>query len=55
MDPKDFLDKTAVVTVDRPFGSQHPKFGFTYPLNYGFVAGVLAPVGSFTPTTSLKI
>lgn len=33
----DFLGKTVQVTIDRPLGSTHHKFGFKYELNYGFV------------------
>ena len=32
-----YLDKTIEVKIDRPFGSKHPKHGFIYPVNYGFV------------------
>lgn len=34
------------VTVDRPLGSYHPRHqDIYYPVNYGYVAGVLAPDG----------
>lgn len=34
------------VTVDRPLGSTHPEWPDTvYPLNYGYVAGVMAADG----------
>ena len=34
------------VTVDRPLGSRHPKHGdMIYPINYGYIEGVLAPDG----------
>ena len=33
------------VTMDRPLGSLHPKHGFRYEVNYGFVEGVKAPDG----------
>jgi inorganic pyrophosphatase len=36
---KDFLGKEVEVIVDRPIGSKHPKFGFDYEINYGFVPG----------------
>lgn len=29
--------------MDRPLGSKHPKHGFTYECNYGFIEGVKAP------------
>jgi inorganic pyrophosphatase len=40
-----YIGKTVAVTVDRPFGSKHPKHGFVYEVNYGFVEGVIAPDG----------
>lgn len=33
------------VVVDRPLGSKHPKHGFVYEVNYGYVEGVKAPDG----------
>ena len=34
------------VTVDRPLGSHHPKFPDTvYPLNYGYINGIIAGDG----------
>ena len=38
--------KTVTVTIDRPLGSYHPQHkNLYYPINYGFVAGILAPDG----------
>jgi len=42
---KKYLNKKVTVTVDRPLGSKHPKHGFEYMANYGFIEGVLAPDG----------
>jgi inorganic pyrophosphatase len=42
---KEYLNKEVVVTVDRPLNSTHPKHGFTYEVNYGFIKGVLASDG----------
>jgi inorganic pyrophosphatase len=39
------LGQVVTVTIDRPMGSRHPKHGFVYPVNYGYVAGVIAPDG----------
>ena len=37
---------TVEVTVDRPLGSFHPKFkDLYYPINYGYIEGILAPDG----------
>ena len=42
MDAKEFLGKEIKVKVDRPLGSTHPKHGFYYPINYGYVPGVIS-------------
>ena len=42
---KAFLQKILSVKIDRPMGSKHPKFGFIYPVNYGFVPDTRAPDG----------
>ena len=39
------LGKTVTVTVDRALGSKHPKHGFLYEVNYGYIAGMKAPDG----------
>jgi inorganic pyrophosphatase len=45
MNARDLLQKTVAVEIDRPLGSKHPEWGFIYPVNYGYVAGVSAPDG----------
>jgi len=42
---KQFLGKEVEVIFDRPLGSKHPKYGFTYEVNYGYLEGVKAPDG----------
>lgn len=42
---RQFLGKEVEVTMDRPMGSKHPKWGFEYTENYGYIAGVMAPDG----------
>lgn len=42
---KTFLGKEVIVEIDRPLGSKHPKHGFIYEVNYGFIRGVKAPDG----------
>ncbi len=42
---KTFLGKEVEVTMDRPKGSKHPKHGFLYEANYGFIGGIKAPDG----------
>lgn len=45
MNTKDYLEQGVKVIIDRPLGSKHPKHGFTYTVNYGFVPGTKAPDG----------
>ncbi len=42
---KQFLGKEVEVVFDRPLGSKHPKHGFTYEVNYGYIDGLKAPDG----------
>ena len=44
-DSKTFLGKTVTVKMDRPLGSKHPKHGFTYTVNYGFIPGTVSGDG----------
>ena len=37
------LGQVVTVTINRPMGSSHPKRGYVYPVNYGYVSGVIAP------------
>ena len=45
VDARTFIGQMVTVEMDRPMGSRHPKAGFIYPVNYGFVPGVPAPDG----------
>ena len=37
------IEDIVKVIVDRPLGSQHPQYKETYyPINYGFVEGIMA-------------
>jgi inorganic pyrophosphatase len=40
-----FLGKTVTVIIDRPLGSLHPRHGFLYEANYGYVPNIIAPDG----------
>ena len=40
-----FLNKTIDIKVDRPLGSKHPKHGFIYPVNYGYVPNTTSSDG----------
>ena len=42
---KDFLGKIVTVKMDRPLGTAHPKHGFIYEVNYGFVPNTISGDG----------
>ncbi|MBD5391879.1 inorganic pyrophosphatase [bacterium] len=37
MDNKQYLYKIVTVKMDRPLGTRHPKHGWEYPVNYGYI------------------
>lgn len=40
------LGDTVTIKMDRPIGTEHPKHpGLIYPINYGYVPGLIAPDG----------
>lgn len=40
------IGRTVTMTIDRPLGSYHPKHKkMYYPINYGYVEGIMAPDG----------
>lgn len=41
----DFLNKKVKLIFDRPFGTKHPKHGFVYEINYGYVPNTISPDG----------
>ena len=41
----DHLGKVIKIKIDRPMGSKHPKHGFIYPVNYGYVPNVISGDG----------
>ena len=45
MNTNDYLDKIVKIKLDRPFGSKHPKHGFIYPVNYGYVPNTVSSDG----------
>lgn len=53
--PEQFLGKTVKVTMDRPLGSKHPKHGYVYPVNYGFVPETVSPDGEELDAYVLEI
>lgn len=42
---KGYLKQTITIKIDRPLHSKHPKHGFVYEANYGFVPDTKAPDG----------
>ncbi|MDR0803887.1 MAG: inorganic diphosphatase [Rickettsiales bacterium] len=42
---KDYIGKTVFVKMDRPLGTIHPKHGFEYKVNYGFVPNTISGDG----------
>lgn len=42
---REFLGKNVEIIFDRPLGSKHPKHGFVYEVNYGYLPGVFAVDG----------
>ncbi len=41
----DYLRKNVFVKVDRQLGTKHPKHGFMYMLNYGFIPNTISGDG----------
>ena len=37
METRQYIGEIVKVKIDRPMGSKHPKFGFIYPINYGYI------------------
>jgi len=42
---REFIGKTVEVQMDRPLGTRHPKHGFMYCVNYGFIPGTVSGDG----------
>ena len=45
MDNKKYLGQIIKIEIDREFGSKHPKHGFIYPVNYGYVPDTISGDG----------
>lgn len=45
MNSKEYLNKIVNIKIDRKFGSKHPKHGFIYPVNYGYVPDTISGDG----------
>ena len=42
---KEYLGKIVEVKMDRVMGSKHPKHGFIYPVNYGYIPNTISGDG----------
>ena len=42
---KKYLNTIVDVEIDRPLGSKHPKHGFIYPVNYGYIPNTVSGDG----------
>lgn len=40
-----YIGKTVKAKIDRPLNSKHPKHGFIYPVNYGYLPNVISGDG----------
>jgi inorganic pyrophosphatase len=45
MQPTNIIGRIVTIQCDRPLGGRHPEHGFIYPVNYGYVPGILSPDG----------
>lgn len=39
---KEYIGKKVTVTIDREIGSKHPKWGFIYLTNYGYIPNIIS-------------
>ena len=42
---KDYIGKIVDVVIDRPLGTKHPKHGFIYEVNYGYIPNTVSGDG----------
>ena len=40
-----YLGRKVLVKMDRPLGTKHPKHGFIYPVNYGYIPNTISGDG----------
>ena len=45
MENKEYIGKIVTVKMDRPLVMAHPKHGFIYPVNYGYIPGTVSGDG----------
>lgn len=42
---REYIGKEVTVVMDRQMGSKHPKHGFIYPVNYGYIPNTISADG----------
>ena len=45
MNKEEYLNQNVKVKIDRKMGSRHPKHGFIYPVNYGYIPNTISGDG----------
>ena len=45
MNNENYIGKILDVKIDRELGSKHPKHGFIYPVNYGYIPNTVSGDG----------
>jgi inorganic pyrophosphatase len=50
-----YLGNMVEVIIDRPLGSKHPKYGFVYEVNYGYISDTQAPDGEELDAYVLRV
>lgn len=45
IESKKYLGKEVIVKMDRELGTKHPKHGFIYTLNYGYIPNTISGDG----------
>ena len=45
MENNSYIGKIIKIQIDRQFGTKHPKHGFIYPVNYGYVPNTISGDG----------
>ena len=46
IDSKSYIGNMVEVKMDRPMGTKHPKHGFIYPVNYGYIPNTVSGDGA---------
>ena len=45
MNSREYLNKNVKVIINRKMGSRHPKYGFIYLVNYGYLPNTISDDG----------